>query len=1074
MNPANAPFDLSTVYTRRLREMASQAIIFACPFCSERKIFHLETRLKEHIRHEHANQVPASATVTSASSLDDPAWWNDIRAQARTKGGTGPNAFRSRSHQDRRREQEAREAQQGPRASSTARSARMSPTPTPTQVPPPPLPSSPPPDPARTSPVQEIANIQQLSLHGQPPPPPPPAQEPLTPLGTRKRAAGPELGTSPPIAFSTNEPARRSRARAGTYDGPHRPWPATTAPPRLFDPATDDPMPRPERGTASPVATFDPRAYAQDSRAHRDARRRGTKPGIPVVTDAPRRPLTQSDLRFLTDPPNLTQPARRTDPDDDPEQRPPPPGGSAQGQPGTAPPGSAPAAATAASVATGIPPPDVPPRLIPGHAVSSRSTSRLMRQPETRPISQEKLVTEVKTIYAGLVMVEAKCNEVVSKQEAAAAAATGTGRPPPKLIDEQWQALVALHRNLLYDHHDFFLASQHPSAGPALRRLATKYAMPARLWRHGIHSFLELLRHRLPDSLEHMLNFVYLAYSMMALLYETVPTFEDTWVECLGDLGRYRMAIEDDDLRDRETWANVARFWYSKAADKDPTVGRLYHHLAILARPQPLRQLYFYARSLTCVQPFLSARESVLTLFDPLLKSVAADAYPPPPARSQSPLLHHPPARSPPMEEHFVKIHAVLFTGRHLDQAERIIDEYLASLDKLLDRVTGKYKEQGVHIAVANAAALFEYGSTDARLKLAYDQEKLEADIRGEHEGEQGGGVAGSVESMRPATGPDFRSSVQMAVHSAAAAAAASTVPAASSSTPKATAGIAATGPSDLAGVEASGLMVDPTTAKVPSELVLTTRRHATRLTLATLTLSLRRVGDAHIMPYVHVSLVQLWSLAKVPGALEPLASEVPWTELANYLNAIARPHHFDERLRGEAFPTPKDEKEQRRPLREDYAIVGQIWTEHYFPADWFTQAHVDDEERELELPSMAEPRQERVLWLAVRIASFQKWLYFDSDSARFRVDPAFERSPSSAAAKLYLTRRSSTLPYSADDGDDEDIEEADAGEEGDVEMSGPEDDTVAAETLSTEGTRKSVQNFTPAASFPAEEMTMS
>ncbi|OIW27231.1 hypothetical protein CONLIGDRAFT_419033 [Coniochaeta ligniaria NRRL 30616] len=25
------------------------------------------------------------------------------------------------------------------------------------------------------------------------------------------------------------------------------------------------------------------------------------------------------------------------------------------------------------------------------------------------------------------------------------------------------------------------------------------------------------------------------------------PAFEDTWIECLGDLGRYRMAIEDDD-----------------------------------------------------------------------------------------------------------------------------------------------------------------------------------------------------------------------------------------------------------------------------------------------------------------------------------------------------------------------------------------------------------------------------------------------------------------------------------------------------------------------------------------------
>lgn len=58
--------------------------------------------------------------------------------------------------------------------------------------------------------------------------------------------------------------------------------------------------------------------------------------------------------------------------------------------------------------------------------------------------------------------------------------------------------------------------------------------MPARMWRHGIHAFLEVLRHRLPDSLEHMLAFIYIAYSMMALLYETVPAFEDTWIECLG------------------------------------------------------------------------------------------------------------------------------------------------------------------------------------------------------------------------------------------------------------------------------------------------------------------------------------------------------------------------------------------------------------------------------------------------------------------------------------------------------------------------------------------------------------
>jgi hypothetical protein len=60
-----------------------------------------------------------------------------------------------------------------------------------------------------------------------------------------------------------------------------------------------------------------------------------------------------------------------------------------------------------------------------------------------------------------------------------------------KLSNEQWQALIALHRTLLHEHHDFFLASQHPSSSPALRRSATKYIMPARMWRREIHNFLD-------------------------------------------------------------------------------------------------------------------------------------------------------------------------------------------------------------------------------------------------------------------------------------------------------------------------------------------------------------------------------------------------------------------------------------------------------------------------------------------------------------------------------------------------------------------------------------------------------
>ncbi|TEY71388.1 hypothetical protein BOTCAL_0094g00320 [Botryotinia calthae] len=165
------------------------------------------------------------------------------------------------------------------------------------------------------------------------------------------------------------------------------------------------------------------------------------------------------------------------------------------------------------------------------HGESPRGTPQ--SQSETRLVSQEQLVAEVKGIYASLEMAEAKCIEVDNKQAASANFSTKS-----KKSNEEWQALIiALHRTLLHEHHDFFLASQHPHASPALRRLASKYAMPARMWSHGISSFLEFIRDRLPISLDYMLSFIYLAYSVMATLYECKPS--EYWVCSAGTKEEY-------------------------------------------------------------------------------------------------------------------------------------------------------------------------------------------------------------------------------------------------------------------------------------------------------------------------------------------------------------------------------------------------------------------------------------------------------------------------------------------------------------------------------------------------------
>jgi hypothetical protein len=296
----------------------------------------------------------------------------------------------------------------------------------------------------------------------------------------------------------------------------------------------------------------------------------------------------------------------------------------------------------------------------------------MIKKPDPRPISQKQLVAEVNGIYAGLVIVERKCIEVDTQQS------PQTG-PPTTLSNDQWRALIALHRTLLHEHHDFLLASQHPSASPALRSLAAKNAMPARMWRHGIHRFLELLRHRLPATLDHMLTFIYMAYSMMASLYETVPAFGDTWIECLGDLGRYRMAIEDDDIRDREVWATVSRHWYSRASDKAPRTGRLYHHLGILARPNAQQQLYYYIKSLCVEMPFPSARERIMTLFEPIM----------------SPTSNPQQTRLPLAELYFVKTHGILFNGKQEEDLEPSMDRFLELINDHIGRSTRQWLKPG-------------------------------------------------------------------------------------------------------------------------------------------------------------------------------------------------------------------------------------------------------------------------------------------------------------------------------------------------------------------------------------------
>ncbi|XP_063966435.1 telomerase-binding protein EST1A-like [Lytechinus pictus] len=87
----------------------------------------------------------------------------------------------------------------------------------------------------------------------------------------------------------------------------------------------------------------------------------------------------------------------------------------------------------------------------------------------------------------------------------------------------------------------------------------------------------------------------------------------------LGDIARYK-----EQANETNTYGK-ARSWYMKAQHLAPRNGRPYNQLAILAlyTRRKLDAVYFYVRSLAATNPFLTARESLMTLFEEVRRKVA-------------------------------------------------------------------------------------------------------------------------------------------------------------------------------------------------------------------------------------------------------------------------------------------------------------------------------------------------------------------------------------------------------------------------------------------------------------------
>ena len=143
----------------------------------------------------------------------------------------------------------------------------------------------------------------------------------------------------------------------------------------------------------------------------------------------------------------------------------------------------------------------------------------------------------------------------------------------------------------------------------------------------------------------------------------------------------------------------------------------------------------------------------------------------------------------------------------------------------------------------------------------------------------------------------------------------------------------------------------------------------ASRIAFSTLKVALRRLDDPNVHPLVHVYLVFLRTLVSIEQAMKCIEAYVPWKEICSFLNSISTTSRAaDPGFRSYIFPEP--EEGPGRPLPEDFTMRGQLYTVSYFPEGWFADAMVDENERSLDLPSMAKPRADRLYWLGHCIAS--------------------------------------------------------------------------------------------------------
>ncbi|KAF9050675.1 hypothetical protein BDZ89DRAFT_1057118 [Hymenopellis radicata] len=503
---------------------------------------------------------------------------------------------------------------------------------------------------------------------------------------------------------------------------------------------------------------------------------------------------------------------------------------------------------------------------------------------------------QLKKLYRTITSLESKINQEDSDEtdDTSRVMLKGKEQEDEDAQIEKWKQRLEDHKSLVENIHNLLEISLAPSLLESLRRA----------------SFSS------PLALEHLQDFIYYAYTFYTGLLEepNLATFKSGWLEALGDLARYRMAVAamvtgntsgggpltsenvsevlmepssslmppvgpqpksisdapaariDDSPSpsiglaaarllevepEKEQWRKIARDWYGAGLTDQPGTGKLHHHLGLLSRDAE-------GEELRGVYHFVKS----MTTLHPFMTSRESVL----PIWSQALQARRslPDAK---VSDLFVLLHGMLFTNIELDAFQPTMARFVERL-----QIEGAEDREWTSMAVINIGSILEYGKptgvSTAAMRVMAKRELL-AEDRMDVDDPSGSPVLTQMDTDSPDLPMGFTLALQL-------------------------------------------------TFSMLSYVL----RHPTRKSSP--------YARSTINPYLTVILTFLSNILKHAGAKQVLERTIPWDDLTKFFSIVPRTIMKTERLDS---VLPADVKRWDMitqacapPLPEDWCLRGMEW----------------------------------------------------------------------------------------------------------------------------------------------------